>query len=95
MLILVLLKVFFSFPFDKVTTGTYNFVSVIWNSNPVGATNAVGSLFFPAAFTVISAKAQFLDQVKIYSISQLVNGIFKVLPKVLKCFNCNTISVSF
>ena len=26
-----------SFSFDKVTTGAYNFVSVIWNSNPVGA----------------------------------------------------------
>ena len=33
-------KDFVSFSFDKVTTGTYNFVSVILNSNPVGATIA-------------------------------------------------------
>ena len=25
-----------SFSFDKVKTGRYNFVSVIWNSNPLG-----------------------------------------------------------
>ena len=54
-------KSFFSFSADKVTTGTCNFVSVIWNSNPVGATIAGGTLIFYAAFTIRSAKADFLD----------------------------------
>ena len=52
-----------SFSFDKITTGTYNFVSVIWNSYPVGATIAGGTLLFPAVLTVISANAQFFVQV--------------------------------
>ena len=56
---------------------------------------AGGTLLFPTALTVVSAKAQFLDQVKINSISQLINGIFKVLQILLKCFNGTTISVSF
>ena len=84
-----------SFSFDKVTTGTYNFVSVIGNSNPVDVTIAGGSLLFPASLPVISAKTQFFDQVKINSISQLINGIFKVLQKLLKSFNGTAISVSF
>ena len=72
-----------------------NFVSVIWNSNLVGATIAGGSLLFPAALAVISAKAQFLDQVKINFISKLNNGILKALQKLVKCFIGTTISVSF
>ena len=72
-----------SFSFDKVTTGTYNFVSVILNFAPDGATIAG----LAAAFTVISAKTQFLDQVKINSTSQLINGIFKLLQKLLKYFS--------
>ena len=47
-----------SFSFDKVTTGTYNFVYFILNMTPDGTTIA-GS---PSAFTVISAKTQFLGQ---------------------------------
>ena len=47
--------------FDKVTTGMYKFVSVIRDSNPVSAIIAEGALSFPAALTVISAKAQFFD----------------------------------
>ena len=69
--------------FDKVTTGTYSFVSFILNVAPDGATIA-GSA---SAFIVISAKTQFLDQVKINSTSQLINGIFKALQKLLKCFS--------
>ena len=46
-------------------------MSVIRNSNLAGTAIAGGLLLFPAALTVISAKAQFLDQVKINSISQL------------------------
>ena len=61
------------FSFDKVTTGTYNFVSVIRNSNPVGGLFA----------TVISARAQFLDQVRINSTSQLINRMsINVLVKL-------------
>ena len=78
-------KSFLSFSLDKVTTGMYNFLSVIWNSNPVGG-------LFTA---VISAKTQFFDQVKISSISQLINGIFEVLQKLLKCFSGITTSLSF
>ena len=74
-----------------VTTGTYNFVYFFKNSNPVGATIAGSSP--PASLTVISAKTQLLDQVKISSISQLINGTSKVLQKVLNCFNDTTISV--
>ena len=82
-----------SFSFDKVTTGTYNFVSVILNSNPVGAT--IAGLSPSASLVVISAKTQFLDQVKINSTSQLISGIFKLLQKLLKCFSGITASVSF
>ena len=73
------------FSFDKVTTGTYNFMSFVWNSNPVGGLFA----------TVRSAKTQFFGQVKSNSTSQLINGIFKFLQKLLKCFSGITISVSF
>ena len=81
-------KSFVSFYFDKVTTGTYNFVSVILRYAADGATIAE----LTPAFTVISAKTQFLDQVKINSTSQLINGIFKALQKLLKCFNGITTS---
>ena len=79
------------FSFDKLTTGTYNFVSVILNSNSVGAT--ISGL--ESAFIVISAKTQFFDQVKINSTSQLISGIFKLLQKLLKYFSGITTSVSF
>ena len=77
-----------SFSFDKVTTGTYHSVSVIVNVAPDGATIA-GSA---SASTVISAKTQFLYQVRIISTSQLVNGISKFLQKLLKYFNGITTS---
>ena len=80
-----------SFSFDKVTTGTYNFVSFILYVAPDGATIA-GSV---SAFTVISAKTQFLDQVKISSTSQLISGIFKLLQNLLKYFSGITTSVLF
>ena len=63
-----------SFSFDKVTTGTCNFVSIILKSKPVDGLFA----------TAISAKIQFFDQIKINSTSQLINGIFKALQKLLK-----------
>ena len=80
-----------SFSFDNVITGTYYFVSNILNSNPVGVTIAG----LAVAFAFISAKTQFFDQFKINSTSQLINGIFKALQKLLKCFSGITTSVLF
>ena len=40
-----------------------------------------------SALTVMSAKAQFFDQVKISFTSQLIKGIFKLLQELLKCFS--------
>ena len=71
-----------SFSFDKVATGTYNFVPFVLNVAPDGATFAG----LAPAFTDI-AKTQFLDQVKINSTSQLIKGISKLLQKLLKCFS--------
>ena len=84
-----------SFSFDKVTTGTYNFVSVILNIASDGATIAGGLLLFPAILVVLSAKIQFFVQVKINSTSQLISGIFKFFQKLLNYFSGITISVSF
>ena len=58
-------------------------MSVILNVAPDGTTVAG----LAAAFTVISAKTQFVDQVKINSTSQLINGIFKALQQLLKYFS--------
>ena len=88
-------KNFLPFSVGKVTTVTFNFMTVICNSNPVGAIIAGGSLLLPAALTVVSAKAQFLDQVKINSISQLINGISKFIQKLIKCFSGITTSALF
>ena len=72
-----------SLSFDKLTTGTYSFVSVILNSNPVGATIAG-----------LSSKTQFFDEVKTNSISQLISDIFILFQKLLKCFSGITTLVS-
>ena len=77
---------------DKVTTGTYNFVSVILNASFVGA--FIAGLFPYASLVVISIKTQFLDHVKIRFTSQLITGISKVLQKLSKCFSSTTISTS-
>ena len=68
-------------------------MSVISNSNKTGAT--VAGLLPCAALSVISAKTQFLDQVKINSASQLISGIFKPFPKLLKYLSGITTSDSF
>ena len=60
-------------------------MSVILNVAPDGAT--IAGLSPSASFVVISAKTQFLDQVKINSTSQLINGLFKLLQKLLNCFS--------
>ena len=68
-------------------------MSVILNSNYNGATTA--GLLPCAVLAVISAKTQFLDQVKINPTSQLISGIFKISQKLLKYFSGITTSVSF
>ena len=83
-------KSFMSFSFDKVPTGTYNFVTFILNVVSDGATIA-GSA---SASTAISTKTQFLDQVRAISTSQFINGVSKLLQKLLKCFNGTTTSAS-
>ena len=88
-MISIVLKVLCYFLFDKLTAGAYNFLSVILNSNLVDAIIAG----LASAFTVISAKAQFLDEVKINSTSQLISGIFKLLLKLLKYFSAIITSV--
>ena len=64
---------------DKVTTGTYNFVSVIAN--------------FPSPVELVITQS--LDHVKIRLTSQLINGISSVLQKFLKYFSGTIISASF
>ena len=60
-------------------------MSVILSFAPDGAPIAGLS---PCAFlVVISDKTQFSDQVKINSTLQLINGIFKLFQKLLKCFS--------
>ena len=82
-------KSFMSFSFDKMTTGTYNFVSVTSNIAP-GAT--IAGLLPSASLVVISAKTQFFDQVKVSCTSQLISAIFKALQKLLQCFSGITTS---
>ena len=88
---------------DKVTTATYNFVSVILNVAFAGASilsvaSTEGStleLAFLAVYFVISIKTEFSDHAKVRHTSQAINGMSKVLQKLLKCFNGTTISRFF
>ena len=84
-----------SFSVDKVTTGTYNFVAVIWNVAFVEAIIAGIAGLSPwaalAAYVVISVKIQLSDQFKVKNTLQLIKGMSKFLQKLLKCFNGTTI----
>ena len=64
---------------DKVTTGTYNFVSVIAN--------------FPSPVELVITQS--LDHVNIRLTSRLINGISCVLQKLLKYFSSTIMSTSF
>ena len=89
-------KSFLSFSVDKVTTGTYNFVSLILNNEFVGAfIQSIELSPATASLHVLLVIAQFPDHVKIRSISQLINGMTNALQKLLKFFNDTTISTSF
>ena len=86
-------KSFLSFSFDKVTIGTYNFVSVIQN---VAFFGWVIAGLFPCATntTALCVKTQLLDRVKAKDTLQLISGILKLLQKMLKSFNGTTVSAS-
>ena len=66
-----------------MTTGRYNFVSVILNDTFVGAEIAGLAALFPwaaaAACVIRSVKTHFSDHAKIRFTSQLTNSISKVL----------------
>ena len=83
-----------SFSSDKVTTGTYNLQSVISNFALVGeliqfAAAAGGPL------KTLPTSAHSLYQDKINVISQLINGISKLLQKLPKYFKGIAIVTSF
>ena len=85
-------KFFLSFSVDKVTTGTYNFVSVIWNAAFVGEVSL--RLFVLTLFSMLVITHS-LDWVKIKDTSQLINGISNVLQKLLRYFNGTAVLTSF
>ena len=80
-----------------MTTGTYNFVSI--NSNVADVAYKFTSGFKFETYTAFNSVAaiasllallnitQFFDQAKISSVSQLINGIFNDLRKLLNCLN--------
>ena len=82
-----------SFSADKVTTGTYNLQSVISNFALAGelirfAAAAGGPL------KALPTSTHYLYQDKINVISQLINGISKLLQKLPKYFNGMAIATS-
>ena len=86
-------KSFLSFSVDKITTGTYNFVSIILNVAFVGLSVAAtaGFAWGSTSLVALLVNTQFSDHVKARFISQLNNSMFSALQKLLKCFNETTI----
>ena len=80
-----------------MTTGTYNFMSVILDAAFLGVSTATtaGSVSGSASLITQLVITQFSDQVKVRFISQLINGISSVIKKLVKCFNRITISTFF
>ena len=87
-----------SFLDDKVSTGIYNFVSLILNVAPVGLLIPSTRGLFPCAATsslyALLVHKHFSDQVKVKDTSQLFNGISSALQKLLKFCNGTTILTS-
>ena len=55
----------------------------------------IARLFPCAANTnILCVKKQFLDQIKVKDISQLINGMLNFFQKLLKCFNGTKILTS-
>ena len=86
-----------SFSVDKVTTGTYNFVSFISTIASVELLTAAttGSGSGSASLVALLVITQFLDQDKIQFITQLINVISSVLQELLQYFNGTAISTFF
>ena len=85
------------FSADKVTTGTYNLQSVISNFASVGdSIAAIGGLGCGsgAFLKALPTSTHSLYQDKINVISQLINGISKLLQKLPNYFNGTAISTS-
>ena len=63
-----------------MTTGTYNFVSIILNTASVGLLTAAitGSASVLSSFAALLIITKFSDQVKTRFISELINGMFSV-----------------
>ena len=72
---------------DKVTTGTYNFVSLIVQIILLALSALAISLSLPVA-----DKAHYFAHQSFNSTLQLINGISSDLQKLLKCFNGTTIA---
>ena len=72
-------------------------MSVISNVAFVGAViSGTGGLAIGSASCVLSSViTPFSDQLKVTDTSQLINGIFNVFQKLLKCFNGSENSTSF
>ena len=81
-----------SFSVDKVTTGTYNFTSVILNVAFVGEVS-----LFVFVITLLSKLeiTQFQTKLKSKTLHNQSTVYFKVLQKLLKYFNGTAISTSF
>ena len=82
---------------SKVTTRTYNFVSIILNIALIGLLTAAntGSTSGSASLVALLVNTQFSVHVKIRFISQVINGMSSSLQKLLKCFNGTTILATF
>ena len=86
-----------SFSADKVTTGKYNLRSVISNLASVGdSIAAIGGLGceLGAFLKALPTSTHSFYQGKTNVISQLINGISKLLQKLPKYFNVIAISTS-
>ena len=90
-------KSLLSFSADKVTTGTYNFVSFILNVVFGGESSLCSGLgpsvavINPCSKLVIT---QFAEQFKVKDTSQLINGISSVLQKLSKYYNVSIIMLN-
>ena len=82
---------------DKVTTSTYNFISFIWNIHFYELLTS-GNWGFSSVshnYQTSCVITQFSNPVHVKDTSQLINGIFNVLQRLLKFFNGTTILIPF
>ena len=84
------------FSANKVTIGTYNFVSFVLKVVFVGLLilSTAGSASGSASLVALLVIIQFSDQVRVTDTPQLINGMSSVLQILLKYFNGTTISTS-